>query len=358
MKLHALAICFFSILPLLTEAQDNTPKYSNEFLSIGVSARGFGMSGSMVAHVNDASAGYWNPAGLAGLKSNYQLDLMHASYFGGIANYDYGAFAAKTDKSSALGFSVIRFAVDDIADTRLLFDANGSINYDNITFFSAADYGFLMSYARNVKKWGGFSVGGNMKIIRRVVGDFAGSWGFGVDFGLQKSVKNWSMGLVARDIFGTFNSWSINDEELAAVYARTGNELYSKSVEITLPRVVLGMSHLDEFGKKFQLLSSLDLICTTDGQRNALISANPVSIDPALGFELGYQKKAFLRGGVSQFQKIKDFDGSESWSFQPNMGVGFRIQEISLNYAYTDIANQAAGLYSHVFSIMIDFNAE
>ncbi|MEK7253297.1 MAG: hypothetical protein AAB316_01010, partial [Bacteroidota bacterium] len=40
-------------------------KYSNEFLSIGVSARAQGMGNSVVASIDDVTAGYWNPAGLA-----------------------------------------------------------------------------------------------------------------------------------------------------------------------------------------------------------------------------------------------------------------------------------------------------
>ncbi len=127
---------FGMLCSIVLPAQDNTPKYSNEFLNIGVDARAFGLGLSMVSHTADASSGYWNPAGLSKMEPDHQLVLMHSAYFAGISNYDYGAFATRLDDSSALSVSVIRFAVDDIADTRLLFDANGSVNYDNIRFFS------------------------------------------------------------------------------------------------------------------------------------------------------------------------------------------------------------------------------
>src|SRR5688572_3355730 len=90
------------------------PKYSNEFLSIGVGARGLGMSGAMVASVNDVTSGYWNPAGLTLGKGDLQIGLMHAEYFAGIAKYDFGGLAAPIDATRTIGFSVIRFAVDDI----------------------------------------------------------------------------------------------------------------------------------------------------------------------------------------------------------------------------------------------------
>lgn len=341
-----------------TIAQDNTPKYSNEFINIGVDARAFGMGLSMVSHVQDVSAGYWNPAGLVALQSDYQLELMHSAYFGGISNYDYGAFAARLDADAALSISLIRFAVDDIPDTRLLFDANGAINYDNIKFFSAADYGMFLSYAREFSALGGIRFGSNVKVIRRIVGDFAGSWGFGMDAGFQKSWNKWNLGLVVRDIFGTFNSWSIQDDQFVDIYATTQNNLYSQTLEITLPRLILGTSRTFTLHESLQLLTSLDITATTDGPRNTVVRSDVVSLDPALGFEFGYKSVAFLRGGIGQFQQIKDFEGSQSWTFQPNLGLGFKIQEVAIDYAFTDLADQAAGLYSHVFSVKVNFNVE
>ena len=130
-------------------AQAQSRKYSNEFLAIGVGARALGMSSSIVATVDDVTAGYWNPAGLTGLKRNFEVALMHSEYFAGIAKYDYGAIAKQIDERSAIGISFIRFGVDDIPNTTELIDANGQIDYDRITTFSAADYAFILSYAKS-----------------------------------------------------------------------------------------------------------------------------------------------------------------------------------------------------------------
>jgi hypothetical protein len=35
----------------------------------------------------------------------------------------------------------------------------------------------------------------------------------------------------------------------------------------------------------------------------------------------------------------------------PNMGVGLNLKKITIDYALTDVSNQSAALYSHVFSI-------
>ncbi|MEM0940611.1 MAG: PorV/PorQ family protein [Bacteroidota bacterium] len=338
--------------------RDNTPKYSNEFMNIGVSARSFGMGFTAVSFINDVTAGYWNPAGLNEMSADHQLALMHSSYFGGLANYDYAAFTTSVDEESKIALSVIRFSVDDIPDTRLLVDVNGAINYDNIEFFSSSDYGFLLSYARELSDLGGVSVGGNVKVIHRTVGNFSKAWGFGLDFGLQKSLNNWQLGLVARDILGTFNAWSHTVEEFEEIYARTGNDVPVNSLEVTLPRLVVGGSRNVSFAKVFGLLASVDLDFTFDGKRNTLVKSEMISIAPKAGIEFDYKEIGFLRLGINQFQQIKDFDGTKSWSSQPNMGLGIKIKELTIDYALTDIGDLAPGLYSHVFSITVDFNVE
>ena len=113
-------------------AQVTAPKYSNEFLSIGVGARAFGMSNAQVGVTNDVTAAYWNPAGLVEIENKYEVGLMHAEYFAGIAKYDYIGFATPIDSVSHLGITAIRFGIDDIPDTRNLFDDDGNINYDNV----------------------------------------------------------------------------------------------------------------------------------------------------------------------------------------------------------------------------------
>jgi len=362
MKARTLSIALFAFLSysLAQDASngDNTPKYSNEFMNIGVSARSFGMGFTAVSFTDDVSAGYWNPAGLLGMASDHQLALMHSSYFGGLANYDYAAFATTIDKESRLALSVVRFSVDDIPDTRLLVDVNGAINYDNIEFFSSSDYGFLLSYARRLPFLGGLDAGGNIKVIHRAVGSFSKAWGFGLDFGVQKELNDWQFGLMARDILGTFNAWSHNADEFEDIYALTGNDIPINSLEVTLPRLIFGISRQMRFSKQFGLLASTDLDVTFDGRRNTIIKSDFASLDPKMGVEFDYKQKVFLRFGANQLQEIKDFDGSKSWTFQPNMGLGVALGELKIDYALTDIGNLAPGLFSHVFSIKVDFNVE
>ena len=81
-------------------AQD-APKYSNEFLAVGVGARALGMGNAYTSVVNDVTSGYWNPAGILGVQGDLQVGLMHSEYFAGIAKYDYIGLAKPIDSSPA-----------------------------------------------------------------------------------------------------------------------------------------------------------------------------------------------------------------------------------------------------------------
>ena len=322
-------------------------------MNIGVDAAALGMSGAVTATTNDVNSGYWNPAGLVNLQDN-QLALMHSSYFASIANYNYAAFAMPLDDRSAVGISMIRFGVDDILDTTQLIDQQGNINYDRINLFSAVDYGITLSYARKLLI-SGLNYGVNAKIIRRIIGDFATSWGFGLDLGIQFEHKNWKFGLMARDITTTFNAWSFDDDRLQDIQnAIPGqNQEEPEATELTLPKLQLGIAKTFVFNYDYALKVEMDLIARFE-QNNDLVATSFVSINPALGFELGYIDLVSLRGGVGNFQNEIQFDSSETLTFQPNLGIGFKYNGIAIDYAITDIGDQSVALYSNVFSLKVD----
>ena len=337
-------------------------KYSNEFLNIGAGARGLGMGGAQVASVEDGTAGYWNPAGLAGVKDYPSLNVMHAEYFAGIGKYDYASLAVPLhDEKRVVGFSVLRFAVDDIPNTLFLVQPDGSIDYNNISSFSSADYAFLLSYAQKVKDDDDekLSFGGNVKIIYRKVGAFATAWGFGLDAGVQYKINNWRFGLTARDVTATFNAWSFSftDEQKQVLYL-TKNDIPVKSTELTAPRLIAGAAHTFPFNEKFSLTAEANLDLSFDGRRNTVVSSKVINIDPHVGFEASYQNSIFFRAGVSNFQKaLADGDTlnqKKVWIFQPSVGAGFKIKNVRIDYAFTNLANQSNPLYTHIFSLKVD----
>lgn len=328
--------------------------YSNEFLNIGVDAAALGMGKAVVATTNNVNASYWNPAGLVGIE-DYQGSLMHSSYFAGIANYNHAAFAMPIDKESTIGISVIRFGVDDILNTTALIDNDGNIDFNRISLFSAADYAFNFSYARNLI-FKDLKLGVNAKLIRRIIGDFAASWGFGFDVGLQFERNSWKFGIMARDITTTYNSWAIDEEEFESIRnAIPGqNQELPETTEITKPKLQLGVAKDFKIGRFFNLQSEFDLNIRFE-QTNDIFSSEIASIDPALGLQLDYEKLVYLRLGVGNFQYTTEFDNSKSLSTQPNLGVGFNYKGIQVDYALTNIGSVGNALFSNIFSITFDY---
>ena len=342
------------LLVSVTLGAQTVRKYSNEFMNIGVDAAAFGMSNAVVASSSDVNSGYWNPAGLVNIEDK-QISVMHASYFANIANYDYAAFAMPLDDKSAVGLSVIRFGVDDILNTTQLIDDEGNISYDRISKFSTADYGFTFSYARKLPL-DGLNYGVNAKVIRRVIGEFASSWGFGLDAAIQFKNDKWMFGLMARDITTTFNAWSIDEEKFAEIQGAVDgqNQELPETTEITIPKLQLGMARKFVYHYDFSLLAEVDLNFRF-AETNDVISTSFASITPSLGLEFGYIDMVYIRGGVGNFQNIQQLDGTDSVGFQPNIGVGFKYKGIQVDYALTDIGDQSAALYSNVFSLKLDW---
>ena len=328
-------------------------KYSNEFMNIGVDAAALGMSNAVVASTGDVNSGYWNPAGLLKIEDR-EAALMHASYFANIAQYDYAGFATKIDDRSAWGISLIRFGVDDILNTTQLIDSQGNIDYNRISLFSTADYGLTFSYARKMKIEG-FQYGVNAKVIRRIIGKFANSWGFGFDAGLQFERNDWQFGLMLRDITTTYNVWAIDEDEYNKVKnaVEGQNQELPESTEITLPKAQLGLAKKFEFHYDYTLLAAVNLNMQF-ARTNDIISSDIVSVDPAIGFEFGYTDLVFLRAGLGNFQNVEQLDGTKKVGFQPNIGLGFKYKGIQVDYALTDLGDQSAALYSNIFSVKVD----
>ena len=328
--------------------------YSNEFLNIGVDAAALGMSNAVVAGTNDVNSGYWNPAGLVHLEDN-QISLMHASYFANIANYDYIAFAKPLDDRSAIGLSVIRFGVDDILNTTQLIDDQGNIDFNRISLFSTADYAVTFSYARRLPL-DGLNIGVNAKVVRRIIGDFANSWGFGFDVGLQWKKGDWDFGIMARDITTTVNAWSIDEDEFATISdaVEGQNQELPEKTEITIPKLQVGFGRQWIFHYDYSLRAEVDVNFRFT-QTNDIVSSSSVSATPAVGFEFGYVNLVYVRGGIGNFQEITAIDDSTSIGFQPNIGVGFKYKGVHVDYALTDIGDQSAAIYSNVFSLKLDW---
>lgn len=341
--------------------------YSNEFLQIGVGARAHAMAGSVMASVNDVNAAYWNPAGLSHVNVPLQLGGMHSEWFGGIGKYDHIGLARllNAERSSVGSISMVRLAIDQIPNTLNLVAPDGSIQFENVSEFSSADYGFLISYATAIGKWDANKsnrVGGNIKLIHRLIGPFAKAWGFGVDLGFQWIRGPVQFAIVGRDLSTTFTGWRYTfTEEQKIQLQKTGNVIPVSALEKTLPSVGAGFALRLGTVEKISLKTELGLNAFFDGKRNTPISSDFTSIEPKLGLELAFKDIVYLRSGYGNIQKIKDeFDVTQfNTRGQLFGGLGVHFGKVHIDYALSNIGNLAKELnYSHIFSATLNFTKE
>ena len=361
-KYTLLVLCFALCVmdSQIAYGQGEFRKYSNNFLSIGVGGRAHGMGGAVSATTSNVFSTQWNPAGLAGGSAPMSVGAMHAEWFAGIINYDFIGISKElnAEKRAFGAVTVVRMGIDNIPNTIGLFDPDGSINYDNISSFSAADYGIFISYGRQLRqsKW---DIGGSVKVINRRIGPFATAWGFGLDIGLQKHTESgWHLGVTGRDITTTFNSWSFDfTEEESRVLQETDNLVPKSSTELTAPSLTLAAARKYTAGEKNSLLVELDLHFTFDGKRNTLIGSDFTSVDPRIGAEYGFSDKVFVRAGLGNIQRVADDLNplAKNTIVQPHFGIGMHLGRLRIDYALTNVGDTENTSFSHIFSLLLDF---
>lgn len=338
-KGHVMKLKGFLILgsiPLwCATGQTTVGKYAGEFLSLGVGGRALGMGSAYVALAADVTAGYWNPAGLAKIRYP-EFMLMHDEQFGSLVNHDYAAIALPFGTSASLGLSVIRLGVDEIPDTRsagLDIDGNPITNLDQfsridpsrVTYFNAADWAFLFTYARSVSSE--FSYGANVKLVRRSLGDH-GATGVGFDVGFWYSpVEHLALGLHAQDITTTFLAWDTGRNELIS------------------PTLKFGAAYqITALGGFFRPAADMD-IRFENRQFASTFNFGPVSADIRAGLEYQFRDLFALRAGYSDIKQL-------------TLGAGIHLPKLNIDYSFAKFD----GLYqlgnTHRISLMFTLETD
>jgi hypothetical protein len=250
-----------ALLLLCAASAASGAKYAGEFLSVGAGARGLGMGGAFCAVADDATAGYWNPAGLEAILGQQAL-FMHCERFGGLVRYDYLGYG-RSDGTTGLGASLFRTDVGDIANTTELpyhdsgadgvfgldgtgvpgdagnddydpetnpggTEGNGEwepgeeLIYDegSITYENGIDWALYLSWSRSVSPV--FSVGASAKIIQRELMGYS-AFGLGLDVAaLWKPSQAFTVGLNLQDASVTQIFWDTGSNESVLPTAKLG----------------------------------------------------------------------------------------------------------------------------------------
>lgn len=304
-------------------AQD---KYAGEFLKLGVGARALGMGGAFVSVADDASAIYWNPAGLTFLQRGQVLG-MHAEQFGGEVGHDFLSVAYPLQGAGAAGAGIVgvgwdRVAVDDIEvttdglldygqdgvpDTGDPGEGNGAYDFgeqfdpDKFVMRSNVNQAFFFTYAREIGSR--LSLGGTIKLLRLdLVGTKA--TGVGAEIGvIYRASRELTLGLLAQDLTTTRISWD------------TGHR------ETVRPSFTIGSYYARSVGGLGVIAGALDVAMTTDGREAASqFASGTFGGDVRGGLEYWYKSRVALRAGVDAGNLAA--------------GTGIRYRSFGVDYAF------------------------
>jgi len=287
-----------------------------QFLKIGVGGRASAMGESFIAISDDASALYWNPAGLAQFSKN-QLIISHNLWVVDINNDFIGA-VYHLDEDNSFGASLTAVTMDDMPVTTE-FAPFGTGEY-----FGYTDIAVSITYARRMTKQ--FSFGGSVKYI-------------------EETLDKLKMRGVMIDL-GTYYRTGLGSTRFAVTVSNFGSEL-APDGQVTL----VGNREVEEWqsfapptifriGFAFEPYESEEHKITTSIQLN---HPNDNSENVAIGAEYAWQKMFFLRGGY------KFNVDEQNFSFGLGIQVPISIAEFSFDYAFTNFERLGS---AHRFSII------
>jgi long-subunit fatty acid transport protein len=258
-----------------------------QFLKIEPSARSTAMGGAYSAVGNDTDSIYYNPAGLANLKSR-EFSATYVQYIQDIT-YGFTGGALPLGESSAIGAGVTFLSVSNLEKRSVTSD---SLTPDSL--FGATDMALTLSYAHSVGD--GLNLGTNVKLI-------------------NQSIESVSAGTVAVD-FATF--YKMNDYFSVALNLQNiGNGIkFVEEVDLLPANLKLGISYVSS--------SKLTLACDVN---NYLVDEK---LYACLGMEYWLNDTIAIRAGYKSGYDTESLGSSTGIG----VGLGIMLSGLGIDYAF------------------------
>lgn len=168
-----LAVLAFAGMGLnAARAADGDAGQAGAFLTYGAGARALGMGRAFAGLADDATALYWNPGGLTGLRQN-QVLLQHAMLIDG-STYQYLGYGHIFPYIGTLGFGLVMLNQGDAEGRNARNEVTSSFNNRQL--------GVLLGFGADITPQ--LAAGGTFKMINQTFVSLSGT-GFGLDFGLM-----------------------------------------------------------------------------------------------------------------------------------------------------------------------------
>jgi len=173
-SLLILCVCTSELFAQGTSGVSKRGTTAAPFLSIPQGARGLGMGGAFVAVANDASAMYWNPAGIAEL-TGFSFVFDHTYWIADI-KYEYLGATIGIGSFGTLGVNVTASNIGDMKVTTIdQQDGTGEI-------FNVTDIAIGLSYGLKLTE--DFAIGFNPKFVHQSIWKMSAS-AFALDIGVK-----------------------------------------------------------------------------------------------------------------------------------------------------------------------------
>ena len=294
---------------------------SLQFLKIGVGARATALGESFVAISNDASALFWNPAGLVNAEGN-QIFLSHTSYVADIS-HDFVGVSYRLTPSDILGFSVISLSTDDMPVT------DETNPRGNGKMFKYGDLALGLTYARQMTNQ--FSFGATVKYV-------------------DETLDIVKIRTVLVDL-GTYYYTGLGSVRFAVVISNFGGDVSpTGSVELYDHTKVdsfdtFSPPSLFKFGVAFEPYQTETQKLTTSIQLN---HPNDNAENIRLGAEYVWNDMFALRVGIKRTIGEKIFGKDRTSEEGINLGAGVKVplsfSKIIVDYSYANL-NRLGGVH-------------
>jgi len=274
-----------------------------QFLKIGVGARAVGMGESFVAIANDASALFWNPAGIVEFQQN-ELFVSHINWLVDI-KHDFIGYVHHLNATNSLGISVTALYTDDMQETTE-YQPTGTGNY-----FSFGDVAVGLTYGR--KMTDRFSFGITLKYFQETLAEF-------------------KMHGVMIDL-GTFYWTGFGTSRFAVCVSNFGNQV--KPTGSFTNRDGAKINEFQSFSPPtiFKVGFATELVQTAEHRVTTAIQLNHPNDNAEnvnLGLEYGWRNYFCIRGGY------KLNVDEETFSAGIGCKVPLKIIDLSFDFAYSD----------------------
>jgi len=345
--MSVLMVFMFASVPLFAQTDDGS-LYSNfkedvtnvgtsaaAFLEIGVGARSQALGGAFTALANDASALYWNPAGIVQL-NGIGISVNHADWLAG-TNFEYFGLVLPAGNRLAFGLSLTALDYVDKQPVRTIFQPEGTGE-----FYGASDMAIGTTVAMALTDR--FSFGMSLKYIQQKVWHES-AHGFATDFGVlyKTAFKGLSLGTSISN-FGTDLKLTGRDllrphDDDAQHYSNDKLNTRLVTDSFSLPLTFrFGIAYGLSFSPNHQVTTTVDVIHPSNNVERMNV-----------GLEYSFLKLFALRCGYQSLFDDKRENGL-------TMGFGARtripgVLEISVSYGYSNW-----GLLGDVQRISLDLS--